>query len=1053
MPAVTQRVDNYLGGVSRQSDDKKLPGQVEECLNGYPDPTFGLTKRPGFKWIANLGTGTTYDNSKWFYIARTDNEKYIGCITPASGGSTGAIYIWNAITGTPANVTYGTGAQAYLTATSRTDYHVLTVQDTSIITNKTQQVGVETAPTFVAKSQATIKLIGDVGSVPYEITIAGQTPITHTAAATDKYSDVLSHFKTQIESLSTSQSLGLTVTQTADSLYISRSTAFTITGIGGVSGDKLLVFQDQVSTIADLPNESKHNHVVKILNSGTLGTEYYVKYTADDSTSGPGFWSESVAPDVSLGLTNSTMPHELVNPSVNNFTFQQIDYTDRKVGDDNTNKHPSFNGQTIQQAFFHNNRLGFLSTDNVSMSQAIDLFNFYHTSAQTVTDADPIDLKATTIRPAALHSALPTTQGLVLFSANQQFLLSATDGILTPSKANIRAIANYEMDSIIEPVDTGTTLNFISKTASYTRIFAMITRGENENPQVLDIGKIVNEWVPSNIDTFISSPQNQFIALSGQSSRYIYFFRTYSDGEKNLVQAWFNWQAPGNVQTIAADSDELFAVIKHGSQVTLSKASLSQSPEDAIIVNNEGKRINPCIDLYAEADNGQTGANNKKVVYATGSDVNLLASSSTVVGQSGTDTITNPFGETQAIPWINAAVAETFDTIFVYQADSHSTPNTMSANYSATFYARTNQGSCGLSLHINERKLEADWDDLANDGGLSISTPHPADSRGRDFLVDTTWRRIGGQVAFQGSSHQGQLAEFDIEIEDTGNNMTATKVYIYGLQLEEGSVSPLEESVPPFSKCYTPYTHDSSLTPVIIIKGSTATGNFIESGFTISPETGSDSYGSFFKVPEKDLTSVASDVIVGYKYNFDVTLPKTYFKLDDAKTKSDFTANLTIARMKFAVGLSGVMGFKLKSKGVRQGKREYIGDGSTTVFSWNPSDFSYIDKDQIKVKINNVVTTAFTVNSNTQLTLNSAPANGATVLIYLDEWYNLNPVAIADQYLANDIALADQSVFTLPIHQKSDNFTLRLFNDTPFPVALNSMMWEGIYSPRFYRRN
>ena len=53
MAAITQRVDNYLGGVSRQSDDKKLPGQVKECLDGYPDPTFGLTKRPGFQWIAN----------------------------------------------------------------------------------------------------------------------------------------------------------------------------------------------------------------------------------------------------------------------------------------------------------------------------------------------------------------------------------------------------------------------------------------------------------------------------------------------------------------------------------------------------------------------------------------------------------------------------------------------------------------------------------------------------------------------------------------------------------------------------------------------------------------------------------------------------------------------------------------------------------------------------------------------------------------------------------------------------------------------------------------
>ena len=57
----------------------------------------------------------------------------------------------------------------------------------------------------------------------------------------------------------------------------------------------------------------------------------------------------------------------------------------------------------------------------------------------------------------------------------------------------------------------------------------------------------------------------------------------------------------GNVQAIAADSDEFYAVTKQGSQFTLSKASLSQSPQDAIIVNNDGKKINPCIDLYATA--------------------------------------------------------------------------------------------------------------------------------------------------------------------------------------------------------------------------------------------------------------------------------------------------------------------------------------------------------------------------------------------------------------------------------------------------------------------
>ena len=56
MTAVTQRIPNFLGGVSKQSDDRKFPGQVRECLNGYPEPTFGLTKRPGFKYIDKLET-------------------------------------------------------------------------------------------------------------------------------------------------------------------------------------------------------------------------------------------------------------------------------------------------------------------------------------------------------------------------------------------------------------------------------------------------------------------------------------------------------------------------------------------------------------------------------------------------------------------------------------------------------------------------------------------------------------------------------------------------------------------------------------------------------------------------------------------------------------------------------------------------------------------------------------------------------------------------------------------------------------------------------------
>ena len=64
----------------------------------------------------------------------------------------------------------------------------------------------------------------------------------------------------------------------------------------------------------------------------------------------------------------------------------------------------------------------------------------------------------------------------------------------------------------------------------------------------------------------------------------------------------------------------------------------------------------------------------------------------------------------------------------------------------------------------------------------------------------------------------------------------------------------------------------------------------------------------------------------------------------------------------------------------------------------------------------------------------------------------IQPVQEANLYLADDVPMSDQNVFTVPIHQRTDNFTLRVFSDSPFPVSLTSMMWEGNYSPRYYTR-
>jgi len=804
MPNVSQRVQSYLGGVSRQPDDKKLPGQLVDCVNAYPDPTFGLTKRPGFKFLKDLGNENIYANAKWFYIHRDGDEKYVGCIKGT------AVYIWNATSGVAATITYsGSSNTDYLTGTKATDYDVLTVQDTTIITNKSITVTTQAAPSFTANKVGTVKIKAVTPQTTYSVSIKiGSTTqiATYTTPDSADIDTILNDLKSDIEGWSGDFS-NISVTKLDTTLEISHSTAFTLSGKGGADNDRLVTYQNQVANVTTLPDRSLHNRVVKVFNTANSAQDtYYTRFIADDGVSGAGYWEEYIAPDVSPGLTASTMPHELVNTAANTFTFKPINWTQRLVGDDSTNSHPTFVGHKIQQAFFHSSRLGFLTKDNVSMSQANEFYNFYHVSALTQIASDPVDLNTSSIRPTVLTGVIPTAQGLVLFSRNQQFMMYAPNGVLTPTTTIIRGISNYEMDIDIDPVDNGTNIIFISKTPSYSRIFQMRTAGQEMNPTVLDIGRIVSEWIPSSVTELVASPQNSFVAMHGPTKKDVYFYRTFSDGQREIMQSWFRWELPGNVQSIAIDSDYFYAVTMQGGQYTLLSASINQTPEEQILVNSDGQKMNPCVDLYAAASS---------VVYDQTDPVN------------------------------------------------------------------------------------------------------------------------------------------------------------------------------PYSKCYIPFNNVTGLEPVVVIASSASdldNPTFVESGFTTTPTVATDGTGTYFKVPNKDFSSLASQVIVGFKYTLDITLPRTYYRLDEEGTRSDFTASLTVARMKFSTGLSGLIGFKLK----RLGTADYT---------------------------------------------------------------DVHPVILANFNLANDVPLDDQSVVMVPIHQKTDNFTLKVSSDTPFPVSITSMMWEGYYSPRFYKRN
>jgi hypothetical protein len=480
MPAVTQLTPNFLGGVSKQNDDKKLEGQVSECINGYPDPTYGLLKRPGMKFIEQLkdagGTPfnkTALDGAIWFSIDRGEATSYVGAIKGTN------IYIWKK-DGTWCTVT-NTGT-SYLTGTTANDYHFRSIQDVTVITNRTVTTAMQAAGSYVADSVATLKLLTLVASYDYTVTIQGVTT-TVSAQNTSTFDDMLlydssgvnaSHdlvdaIKATIEAQHTASNADfagtwclegytnslvikrfsgtnqvLTDYENTNGTFTGTAVAFTIEAKGGLNNDSLEVFEDEITDVAKLPIESFHGHHVTILNSDSAVDDYYVEYVAYNTQKGRGYWKETRARDVSPGINAATMPHELANTGPTTFTFGPLTSAQlkgREAGDTVTNPDPSFIGKKITSTFFYNNRFGVLAEDNIIFGVANDSYNFFSRSALTQVDSDPIDLNVSSVRPVKLIDVLPSPQGLTLFSERQQFQVFSTDtSILTPSNSVVRGV-------------------------------------------------------------------------------------------------------------------------------------------------------------------------------------------------------------------------------------------------------------------------------------------------------------------------------------------------------------------------------------------------------------------------------------------------------------------------------------------------------------------------------------------------------------------------------------------------------------------------------------
>ena len=156
MASVTQKVPNYILGISTQPDERKVPGQVVDLVNGVPDVVRQLIKRPGSNLITSI-TPSTASHTKWFNIYTKDDEQYIGQV-----GADGAVKIWRCSDGVEIPVDYanvpGTNKATYLDNSSLTDekssdIQINTINETTFFINRRKDTALLTNPSDKSPAQ------------------------------------------------------------------------------------------------------------------------------------------------------------------------------------------------------------------------------------------------------------------------------------------------------------------------------------------------------------------------------------------------------------------------------------------------------------------------------------------------------------------------------------------------------------------------------------------------------------------------------------------------------------------------------------------------------------------------------------------------------------------------------------------------------------------------------------------------------------------------------------------------------------------------------------
>ena len=248
-----------------------------------------------------------------------------------------------------------------------------------------------------------------------------------------------------------------------------------------------------------------------------------------------------------------------------------------------TNPNPSFIGKKINNLVLFRDRLGFLSGENISLSETGEYFNFFRTTVTQLLGTDPVDVRASHNKVSNLKDAVPYNRNLILFSDRTQFMLTGGD-VLSPTSVSISQETEFEVDNTSSPVVSGRNIYFPFIRGDYSGLMEYFISPDTEQMDGSDTTAHIPKYIEGSVKKITASSTDPTVAILSENLTNGFFVYKYLyDGRKRIQSAWSKFQVESGTTIHNLDFIEknLYIVSSRASGLFLEKISFKVSDKDS----------------------------------------------------------------------------------------------------------------------------------------------------------------------------------------------------------------------------------------------------------------------------------------------------------------------------------------------------------------------------------------------------------------------------------------------------------------------------------------